>query len=123
MTSSTNSPSFPYIRVRVTIKQPRVSRQQVIDLDAMIDTGFDGGVVIPRDLLDPTLEPVRYLPWSLADDSEILLPAFAGTVEIGSLPPVATVIMPLGDNSLLGRHVTDNFRVIFDHGQRVIVEQ
>lgn len=122
MTASISSSRYPCISIRVTIRQPVVANQQVLDLEAMIDTGFDGGVVIPRSLLDPALTPVRYLPWSLADDTEVLLPAFAGTVEIGALPPVATVVMPLSEDALIGRHVIDNYRVIFDHGNQVIIE-
>lgn len=89
----------------------------------MIDTGFDGGVVIPRDLLNPSLEPARYLPWFLADDSEVLLPVFAGEVQIGDLPPLKTIVMPLGDEPLLGRNVTNNYKMVFDHGSRVTIEQ
>lgn len=88
----------------------------------MIDTGFDGGVVIPKSLLNPSLESVRYLPWLLADDSEILLPIFAGLVQIGDSPPLKTVVMPLGNEPLLGTSVINNYKVIFDHGIRVTVE-
>ena len=83
---------------------------------------FDGGVVISKDRLDPSLTPVRYLPWSLADDSQVLLPAFLGDVRIGTLPPVRTIIMPLGDEPLLGRHVTNHFRILLDHGTQITVE-
>jgi clan AA aspartic protease len=116
------SSRFPYVSIRVIIRQTLASNQQSLDLEAMVDTGFDGGVVIPSDLLDPALTPVRQLPWSLADGSEVLLPAFLGSVQIGNLPPVTTIVMPLGDEPLIGRQVTNNYRVIFDHGNQVIVE-
>lgn len=89
----------------------------------MLDTGFDGGIVIPKNLLNSSLEPVRFLPWSLADDSEVLLPVFAGLVQIANFPPLKTIIMPLGDEPLLGRNVMNNYKVIFDHGIKLIVEQ
>src|SRR5688572_17542972 len=89
------SSHFPYLTIRVTIRQPRASNHQEIQFEALVDTGFDGGVVIPKALLDPSLTPVRYLPWSLADDSQVLLPAFLGDVQIGTLPPVRTIVMPL----------------------------
>lgn len=120
---SASSSKFPYVTIRVTIRQPSTDKEQELKLDAMIDTGFDGGVVIPRSLLNPSLEPVRYLPWLLADDSEILLPVFAGVVQIGDFPPLKTVVMPLGDEPLLGRRVIDNYKVIFDHGIELTVEQ
>jgi predicted aspartyl protease len=119
---SVPSSKFPYLRIHVTIRQTPASNQQELDLEAMVDTGFDGGVVIPSNLLDPSLEPIRHLPWSLADGSEVLLPAFLGAVQIGNLPPITTIIMPLGDEPLIGRHATNNYRLIFDHGVQVIVE-
>ena len=93
-----------------------------MQLQALVDTGFDGGVVIPKDVLDPALTPVRYLPWSLADDSTVLLPAFLGDVQIGDLPPIRTIVMPLGDEPPIGRHVISPYREIFDRGTRIIVE-
>jgi predicted aspartyl protease len=96
--------------------------QQVLEVEPLVDTGFDGGVCLPADAIDPALVPSRHLVWGLADGSEVVAPAFTGSVQIGELPPVRTVIIFLGDSSLLGRHVTDHFSVTFDHGQRVIVE-
>jgi clan AA aspartic protease len=122
MSVPVSSSHFPYLTIRVTIRQPIAGNQQEIQLEALVDTGFDGGVVIPKDLLDPSLTPVRYLPWSLADDSQVLLPAFLGDVQIGNLPPVRTIVMPLGDEPLLGRNVTNNYRMIFDHGNQLVIE-
>jgi clan AA aspartic protease len=113
---------FPYLSIRVRIRQPSQSTEQEINFSALVDTGFDGGLVIPKDLLDPSLVPIRYVPWKLADESEILAPAFLGEIEVDGLPPVTTVVTSLGAEPLLGRHVTNNFRVIFDHGKQVIVE-
>jgi clan AA aspartic protease len=122
MSVPVSSSHFPYLTIRVTIRQPLASNQQEIQLEALVDTGFDGGVVIPKDLLDPSLTPVRYLPWSLADDSQVLLPAFLGDVQIGNLPPVRTIVMPLGDEPLLGRNVTNHYRMIFDRGNQLVIE-
>jgi hypothetical protein len=30
--------------------------------------------------------------------------------------------MPLGDEPLLGRHVTNHFRILLDHGTQITVE-
>jgi predicted aspartyl protease len=122
MSDAVSSPRFPYLLIHVRIRQPSSSADQAVDLEALVDTGFDGGVVLPTDVIDPSLTPVRHLPWSLADDTEILAPAFFGLVTIGAFPPVPTVVIPLGDEAMVGRHVTNNFRVVFDHGTEVIVE-
>jgi predicted aspartyl protease len=116
------SSHFPYLTIHGTIRQPATGSHRELQIKALVDTGFDGGVVIPKDRLDPSLTPVRYLPWSLADDSQVLLPAFLGDVRIGTLPPVRTIIMPLGDEPLLGRHVTNHFRILLDHGTQITVE-
>jgi hypothetical protein len=38
------------------------------------------------------------------------------------LGPFPVVVTSLGDEPLIGRRLTDRFRVIEDHGARVIVE-
>jgi predicted aspartyl protease len=122
MNEPVSSSNFPYLPIHVRIRQPNPATEQELDLEALVDTGFDGGLVIPKNLVDPSLVPTRHLPWSLADDSEVLAPAFLGYVQVGGLPPVPTVVIPLGDEPLLGRHVTNNFRLIFDHGHEITVE-
>jgi hypothetical protein len=39
--------------------------------------------------------------------------------EVGSVDVLVTV---LGDEPIVGRGVTDRFRLVLDHGERVIVE-
>jgi hypothetical protein len=43
-------------------------------------------------------------------------------VTIGHLQPVPTAVTALDGDPLLGRHVTNQFRVTFDHGRQIIVE-
>jgi predicted aspartyl protease len=88
----------------------------------LVDTGFDGGVTVPPGLIDSSIKPDTQLPWLLADGSEIRTPAYLATVQIGRFQPITTVIIALGDEPLLGREVTDRFRVTFDHGQTILVE-
>jgi len=102
MSVPVTSSHFPYLTIRLTIRQPLARNQQELEVEALVDTGFDGGVVIPKGALDPSLTPVRYLPWELADDSQVLLPAFLADVQIGTLPPVRTIVMPLGDEPAVG---------------------
>lgn len=91
---------------------------------ALVDTGFDGHLVIPESM-------VSSLPGStLADrirtaSGEIVyVPAYRGTVELVDLPgAVPALIIALGDEYLLGLETLNHFRVTFDHGKRLIVER
>ena len=110
------STRFPYLPIRLVVNR------QAIEVEAFLDTGFDGDVVMPRPLMSTTASPDSYLYWALADGSSVRAPAYLGTVEmkpLGSFPVVVTI---LGDEPLIGRRLTDRFRVILDHGARVIVE-
>ena len=57
MSVPVTSAHFPYLTIRVTIRQPLARNQQEIRIEALVDTGFDGGVVIPKEFLDPSLPP------------------------------------------------------------------
>ncbi|MCY4436931.1 MAG: hypothetical protein OXE05_06310 [Chloroflexi bacterium] len=63
-----------------------------------------------------------HLTASLADGSMVDVPAYLGTVQVGELPPVTTIIVTLGDEPILGRAVSDQFNITLDHGQRIVVE-
>jgi predicted aspartyl protease len=119
---SFSSSNFPYVTVRIQIGGAQAVEQD-IDLEPLVDTGFDGGVAVPRNAIDPSITPYTLLPWKLADETEIYTPAYLGYAQIGQLQPVATLIIALGEGSHLGRQVTNQFRLIFDHGNQVIVEQ
>lgn len=121
MTSAASSNRYPYLLVHVQIGSPR-HVEQVLELEALVDTGFDGGLTIPPSLIDASITPDTHLPWQLADGSQVLTPAYLASVQIGPLPPVTTIVIALGDEPLLGRNVTDNFRLVFDHGSQIIVE-
>jgi len=121
MNQSASSSHFPYLSIHLKIGAPDEPGFEC-DIEPLVDTGFDGGVVVPRGLIPESLEPIDYITWTLADGTEVLTPAYFCSVTIGQLEPVFTAVIPLADTTLLGRHVTDSFRVIFDHGQTVIVE-
>jgi hypothetical protein len=87
-----------------------------------VDTGFDGGVAVPEDSVDTSMQPDTHLIWNLADGTEILTPSYLGYVEISDLHPVGTAIIALAGESQQGRDVTNHFKLTFDHRQQVIVE-
>lgn len=111
------SDRFPYLPLTVTVGQ------RSVDVEALLDTGSDGDVCLPAaDLLLNGETPDYFEPWMLADESEILAPAFLGEVQVDGFPPFPAVITGVGDEPLVGRGVSDRFSITLDHGQRLIVE-
>jgi predicted aspartyl protease len=109
------SSRFPYLPITLRV------RQHVITLDALIDTGFDGHLVVPADTL--VGEPAdAYLPYRLADGSSVVCDALSGTVELGGLVQFPAIVAALGGECLIGRGITDQLRLILDHGTQVIAE-
>jgi len=112
------STHFPYLPLTVSIRK----RQETIE--ALLDTGFDGGVVIPPHLITNSAPPDSYVRWTLADGSPVLAPAYLGMVKIGDLGNAgtfATVISVLGDVPIIGRTLADRFKITLDHGRRVVL--
>ncbi len=110
------SSHFPYLPVHLQIGQ------RTHDIEIFLDTGFDGDIAVPTDLVGEGRPPDGYLPCRLADGSEVLTPLYRGVVRVGALPSFPVVVIVLGDEPLAGRGVSDRFRVVLDHGQRVIVK-
>ena len=111
------STAYPFLRVRVTMSgEPHEAL-------ALVDTGFEGAVVVPDALLDSEgTAPVARGHWQLADGSIIDAPLFLGMVEVVGFPSAPATITVLGEEYILGRGVIDRFRVTLDHGERIIVE-
>jgi predicted aspartyl protease len=97
-------------------------RQQAIDVEALLDTGFDGAVVVPDGLISSGLPPDGYLPWVLADGSQVSTPAYVGAVRVGQMGPFPVVVITLGSEPIVGCGLISRFNVVLDHGQHVIVE-
>ena len=121
MTQSTASARFPYLPVHVQIGSPRHIEQE-LDIEALVDTGFDGAVTISPGTIDPTIVPDMQFNLALADGTELFAPAYLATVRVGTLDAVLTMVIALGEEPLLGRDVIDRYRVVFDHGTRILVE-
>jgi predicted aspartyl protease len=116
MASQVVSTHFPYLPIRLTV------RAQTVAIEAFLDTGFDGDIVVPQGVLIDVGTPHNYVRWLLADGSPVQAPAYLGVVEVGSLGAFSAAVTILGDEPLVGRGLTDRFRVILDHGSEVIVE-
>ena len=88
----------------------------------MLDTGFDGALVVPPNWIPATEFRLDFLSWTLADGSAVTAAAYFGTAQIGTLPRFAVLVTALGAEPLVGRGVSDRFSITLDHGQRVIIE-
>ncbi len=110
------SSRFPYLQITIKVLK------RSLKVEALIDTGFSGEIVIPPKMIMNGQPPKGYSRWTLADGSTTLAPNFLGTVKIGKFKSIGVSIIALGDEPLIGRGITDKFKVIFDHGRKVIIE-
>lgn len=118
MTSRTVvSSRFPYLPIRVTVGD------MTYEGEALLDTGFGGGVMLPSRYLPDEEPDFGYIDWILADHSTHRAPSYRGTVEIDGFQPFQTSVTSLGDEVLVGVQVIRRFYVLLDYGERVVVSQ
>ncbi len=110
------SDRFPYLPVSLSL------RGRKTEFEALLDTGFDGGLAVSEGAVADGQTAEWHLTACLADGSVVDVPAYLGTVQVGSLPPLTTIIITLGNEPILGRAVADQYKITLDHGQRVIAE-
>jgi predicted aspartyl protease len=96
--------------------------QRTFEGEALVDTGFDDDLAIPHDRIADGDPPDEYRTFRLADGSRVVAAIYHGTVQIGDLAPVPADITTVGDELLLGRGVTDHYRLILDHGRSLTAE-
>ena len=111
------SENYPYVQVRLSV------REQQFEVQAYIDTGFDGYVIVP-DWYGLMLGLGDYVSrWRLGDGSEVEAEDYLGTAEIVGLPmAIPARISRLGNEFMIGRGIIDHFRVTFNRGQTIEIE-
>jgi predicted aspartyl protease len=109
------SSRFPYLPIRLQI------RQHTYEGDALIDTGFDGGIAVPLSLLEDVGPPDSHELWAPVVGPSVTAPVYRGSFQVGDLGPFPIAVTALGDEILVGLEVISRFAVTFDHGQRVII--
>lgn len=77
---------------------------------------------MPPGLVTNGKPPDFYLTWSLANGSYIQVPAYLGTVIIGTIKFSPVVVGIMGDEPIIGIRIISAFKVILDHGRKVIIE-
>jgi predicted aspartyl protease len=110
------SARYPYLLIRVQFGP------QVQEVDALLDTGFDGPVSLPPHLIPPNRQPNYYIDGVLADGSVVRAPIYRRSVTLGSLGTFAALVLALGDEPLVGRGLIDRFTTTLDHGRQIIIE-
>jgi hypothetical protein len=76
------SERFPYLPIRLLVAG------HSMDTEALLDTGFDGAVVMPADFFGTDALPDSHAAWALADGSEVVAPVFIGLIRVGHLEPI-----------------------------------
>ena len=110
------SSRFPYLTVRIEL------RGQTYEVEALLDTGFDDYVALPRQMIPSGAAPSGTMKGVLADGTEVSLPFYRGVVTVGDLGRITALVYAAGAVPLVGRAVSDHFMVMLDHGRQLIVE-
>jgi predicted aspartyl protease len=126
MSKKLTSNKYPFLPLTIHV---RVSNRKNIDLNmqAIIDTGFSGDIVVPTTAELKESRPDAYATWTMADGSEVMAPMFLGTIRFPQLDEdvaemVGVTITVLGDQALIGQSVLRHFTLTLDHGRQVILE-
>ena len=115
MTERISSSAFPYVPLTVRIFSG--SREIELRIDAMIDTGFDGDLMIPGRLRAELGEPKLDAIWYLADGTPVEVPSYDAQVQLSGLNARHEVTVScLGPTTLIGMSLLKSYRVILDHG-------
>ena len=118
-TKTLTSTHFPYIPVTVVLTK----RTETVE--ALLDTGFEGDLILPEGLLTNGKPPDSYLRFTLADQvTTVLAPTYLGRVEVAELGDAgfyAAIISVLGTEAIIGRNLVRHFHIALDHGRQVII--
>ncbi len=110
------SDRFPFVPLTVFF----TNRSRAIE--ALIDTGFDGDMVLPVDLIPPGEPVVLRHSFRLADGTLADAPVYYATAVLGTVRIRPVLVVALGNAPMIGRRLISHFAVTLDHGRRVIVE-
>lgn len=109
------SSRFPYLPLRFQIRQLNYGGE------ALIDTGFDGGIAVPPSLLENVGAPDGYELWGPVVGPPVLAPTYRGSFQIDALGSFPVTVMALSDEILVGLEVITRFAVTLDHGHQVVI--
>lgn len=111
------SPHYPYLHIHYSV------RDQAETVWAYIDTGFDGYLIIPDQLVEHLGSGDHLARWELGDGSLAIGDEYLGYAQLMDFPERMPVrITCLGNEYLVGRGIIDQWRVTLEHGQTVHID-
>lgn len=114
---SVTSSRFPYLPIEVS------TTKKDFELEALLDTGYSGGVIIPPKLITNGEVSGWKVDCKLADNSIIEVPAYLGSVRLGNKKLNNIAVLIMGDEPIIGREVIKHFKITLDHGRKIILER
>ncbi len=112
---------FREARVSLVLRGPA---NVAVSVEAVVDTGFDGELVVPREVIDKLGLRLRGVEQgTLADGSTASLPRYRARVEWDG--QIRGVIVLAGDGALVGMSLMHKHRLTIDvvAGGRVLIEE
>jgi hypothetical protein len=109
------SSQFPYVDVVITI-----GTWSLVE-SVYLDTGFEGGLLIPEYLRHEILASASRVRLKVADETIVRAPGWSGLVRLAE-SQFDVEIAALGARFLLGRDVLDQITVCFEEGKRVTIQ-
>jgi predicted aspartyl protease len=115
------SSHFPFVAISVGL--PDRQNTQDFEIEAMVDTGFDGSLILPVSLTSRFGLHDSMTTWRLGDGSLVNAVSYDVDVQFRGLDGAHRVVASLlGDLALIGRGLTDRFLLILDHGRQLTIE-
>ncbi|ETX00225.1 hypothetical protein [Candidatus Entotheonella palauensis] len=98
------------------------SHGQIVEFEAIIDTGFDGGLCLPRSLAEQiALQEMGMQRVELADGSQHIEPLFLGEVVFDGVRQWADISLTQGADALLGTALLKNYQLEIRFRSRTVV--
>lgn len=109
--------NFPYLPIKIVVNE------NTYKVEALLDTGFDGNIILPPNLFFNGKLPKRFVDCKLADNSIIEVPIYVGFVELGDKKLNNITVLIMGDEPIIGREVIKHFKITLDHGRKILLER
>jgi predicted aspartyl protease len=108
------SQRFPYLPISVVVGERR------LDVEAFIDTGFEGDIALPDALIEGLI-PHDHQRYEVAGGRMVSFPLYRGEIRLASFEPFRGTITG-ADEAIAGLYLVRRYGLLLDHGARVVVE-
>jgi predicted aspartyl protease len=111
--STLTSTHIPYVPITVQIPELNLETS----FSALLDTGFNAEIVIPRSAVRTGTLALLQADVRLADGSRITLPLYLGNVRVGDTAIGPVSVMVMGDEAVIGLDIITQFELTIDHNR------